>query len=643
MATSSSSQSELRARVAQLSMGAPEARIEASRTIARAANSSQPGVIQNLIAVGAVDGLSRQLKLRAGATAREERRAAALALSSIIVAADGSSVGSAIPDSTISSVLATLVEMLVGASAEALEAEGEVLAVLQAMTGLCEGRRALVAVANLSSSLLDTALEGLALHIGSQTDGEVANAAGWLLCLLATDEDTGATVTAHPRALPALMRYGSRADPTAQEECAWALATLSAEHEAATLLANREEFFGLLLRLLGRPCETVRLQAAWALANLSLHPVGKGRIASMPCVGPLVSVSCVVPPPPAHTLCGARRLDTALTSRWDLILTPGLPPTLVQALSDTESDEVLHQVARCMRALLSLEQGRQQLLELREADVAGGTSAALDVLVRLTSHATPTVGDAAARALMGACMTPKSAAAAFLQLPGGVARLKELLSGPEGERQKFATATIGRLAAACSSGPALALGPIAPGTLALNRREREKAAPSPAPLLNCIDPLVKLLALCEDKPTRIQAATALGELARCPLEGEGAHAIAARIVHAGALSLLQHLSVSAEDDALQAACRGALEPLMTCLTPNSVRAYGNAEPSGGELTASGERRQPRLRRHSPLNPACQGSCAAPRVELSCTGGIAMAWRNEMRIDATVSTRQAMTP
>ena len=135
---------------------------------------------------------------------------------------------------------------------------------------------------------------------------------------------------------------------------------------------------------------------------------------------------------------------------------------LVEAESTRVPESLLHQATRCLGTVLVSVEGRQQLTELSEADAPGGPSGALAALIALSSHSVPTVGDSALRAIVHSCAHPSSAAALFMRLPGGVARIHELLCAPaDDKRQLTALSAFFQLAVACARTPLAAVPRVA--------------------------------------------------------------------------------------------------------------------------------------------------------------------------------------
>ena len=227
---------------------------------------------------------------------------------------------------------------------------------------------------------------------------------------------------------PLLARSCGQPSPTSQEEAAWAFASLSAETEAATALAESFECFALLLDLVRSDCDAVQLQAAWALANLALHSAGQ-----------------------------------------NILLQQSAVLSLVQVLrSSGGNDSLLHQAARCLGTLLTDTSGRQQLLQISDTDVPGGAVGALSAILALTVHASDSVGDAAARAVVHACAQPTSAAALLVSAPGAVEALRDIVLGPPRKRQRTAVTAIFQIACIAAGG-SLTPSPTPPRALAQQR------------------------------------------------------------------------------------------------------------------------------------------------------------------------------
>lgn len=390
--------------------------------------------------------------------------------------------------------------------------------------------------------------------LSKSTAVRVAETSGWLLCLLSTNAETSHDALAHSGMLPAIICYGGRGTPQAQEEASWALASLLAEATPADEIAELDSCYDLLLELVVSGCTAARVQASWALANLSLHPVGQQRLAERSSVAPLVE---------------------AIRAR-------------------EEEEELLHQAARALGSILLLPAGRKQLLALEEGSMRTGTPGALEMLLVLSSHTVPAIGDAAMRASIHASIRPCSAAAHIVALDRGMARLCEMLEPMHTlKRQRMTVSALAHLAFAAR---AAVLNQPEGASPSLKRFEPlQHVAPHEMDLRRlalCAAPLVAFISACECSNTLAQAAAVIANLSQCHTNGGEDDHVAVHIARAGALPVLKLLSES-ENPQLRLAGHAALESVSSCLTPQSRRLFRPAP--GGKR----ERRRSILSKNAP--------------------------------------------
>jgi len=261
-------------------------------------------------------------------------------------------------------------------------------------------------LAELPATRTLIAAEGLdtLLPLCSSETDRIAAQAGWLVCLLASDE-TAPSLLAHELGLAALFSHARRKQAAAREEATWALATLSANSTHAQELANGEEGLKLLLELLCADCSAISLQASWALANLALQACARTRLVMLDSM--------------THLLNAVRRTDEPLLARQSL---------------------------RCVGSLLMESSARAKLLE---------EGYAVRVLVEIARGKPSDQVDAAVRALAHACQHPTSAAVVLAEHEDALPLLRTLLSSSASSTHCEAASCIANIAFSTSKSPSL--------------------------------------------------------------------------------------------------------------------------------------------------------------------------------------------